>query len=101
MKKGFLFICLFIFYTILGQAAVNPISVDQAFPLRVSSPNNNTILIHWDIQPGYYLYQEHINITVSADGVAVLGKPVLPEGKEHVVPGLGNFIVYESPVDIS
>ena len=48
-------------------APPTPLPVDQAFPLKVWSPDPQTIVVEWNIQPGYYLYKDRIHITPAVE----------------------------------
>ncbi len=78
-----------------------PLAVDQAFPLSAWSPAKQTIVVRWDIQPGYYLYKDRIDITPTIDGVVQLGEPHFPPAVDHFNPVLGHFAAYGSETEIN
>lgn len=99
---------MLVFMVVVGLAApqVNapmstPLSVDQAFPLTVWSPDPQTVVVRWDIQPGYYLYKDRIQITPAVAGVVQLGEPRFPAAVDHQNPILGHFSAYENQTQIS
>lgn len=61
MKKFSLGLIFFFFLATLGQAA--PLPAEQAFTLEAKSLGANTVLLHWQIKPGYFLYKDKIKIT--------------------------------------
>jgi len=73
----------------------SPLSMDQAFPLKIWSPDPQTVVIQWDIQPGYYLYKDRIHIAPAPDSTVELGAPRFPQATEHYNPILGHFSAYE------
>src|SRR5471030_732439 len=81
-------------------APSSPLPVDQAFPLQVWSPDPQTIIVQWDIQPGYYLYKDRIHISPAAEGSAQLGEPHFPPAVDHDNPILGHFSAYETQTQI-
>ncbi len=54
-----------------GASSSQPLEVDEAFRLRVEAPDAGVTRLVWDVEPGYYLYQERISLE-------------LPEGVELV-----------------
>src|SRR5690242_6341861 len=61
------FICSFLLLTFFAtalQAETNFLSVNDAFVLKASIQEDkpNTVLVHFDIAPGYYLYREHFRL---------------------------------------
>jgi thioredoxin:protein disulfide reductase len=81
-------------------APISPLPVDQAFPLKVWSPDPQTIVVEWNIQPGYYLYKDRIQVQAADDGAAELGKLRFPEATEHDNPILGHFSAYDKPLQL-
>lgn len=66
------------------------LSADQAFLFDFEQKENKLIL-NWQIQPGYYLYQKQIKFQPSH---AKLGKYQLPKGKYHQDEFFGKTVVY-------
>lgn len=95
--------CILLFWMIGTAAAapLTPLPVDQAFPLQVWSPNAETVVVQWDIRPGYYLYKDRIQIIAAQDGIVQLGPLNFPPAVEHVNPVLGRFSAYETKTQIS
>ncbi len=71
------------------------VPVDQAFSFDFSQ-QANTVTLHWQIKPGYYLYRQKINIESRN---ASLGDWQLPKGKPHHDEFFGESEIY--PQDIS
>jgi thioredoxin:protein disulfide reductase len=91
---------LLFFFLISAWAAspVQPLAVDQAFPLKIWSPDSQTVVVQWDIQPGYYLYKDRIQIGLAENSPGKLGAPRFPASVEHENPVLGRFAAYDSLV---
>lgn len=89
-----LLVCLVCQYAAAQTAPLSPLPVDQAFPLKVWAPDPKTVIVEWDIQPGYYLYKDRIYIT-PADNRVRLGSPQFPQSQEHSSPILGKFAAFE------
>lgn len=94
-KFGWL-LCLVLHVTF----AATSLRVDQAFPLIAGWPEPQALLVQWNIQEGYYLYRDRIQIT-SADEQVKLGEPHFPPAAEHENQILGRFYAYDKPVRIS
>lgn len=64
--------------------------VDQAFSLSVQPQANGETLLHWDIAPGYYLYQKRLTFS----GLPADATPVLPEPLPHSDEYFGDSPIY-------
>lgn len=84
-----------------AAAAVSPLPSEQAFPLKVWSLDPQTVIVQWDIKPGYYLYKDRIHIVPAANSAVQLGTPRFPLAVDHVSPLLGHFAAYEDRTQIS
>jgi thioredoxin:protein disulfide reductase len=51
---------------------------DQAFNLTVEFQNGSTLVAHWNMPPGYMLYQKRIQISAAKNSSATIGKPMIP-----------------------
>lgn len=72
---------------LLAIGAVHAIGFDEVkdfgdvFRISGSAPTRDEIRVRWDIQDGYYLYNnQFLRVTSGTDGV-VVGKPVVPPGE--------------------
>lgn len=54
---------------------------DVAFELRTEVEGADTILAHWQIADGYYLYRERMRFTLAEGSGVTLGSPEMPAGK--------------------
>lgn len=79
----------------------SPLPVDQAFPLKVWSPDARSIIVQWDIQPGYYLYRDRLHFSPAQDAAVQLGAPHFPPAVTHTSRILGHFAAYETQTEIS
>lgn len=94
MKRLISFIGLIFFSSLVY--AVQPIPVDQAFALSTQiSADKHSLLATWQIAPGYHLYRDHFNFTVSPTSSAHLGNIILPPGIPQEDDILGKYQVYE------
>ncbi len=102
ITKAF-FIILLIFYPLYGLSANDPqpLPVNQAFKMSVNAVNPQMIAVEWQIQPGYYLYQNRIHFSPAPKNAAVLGKPAFPPGIQKSDLILGHYIIYENTLKIN
>ena len=78
-------------YAIFENAGMNRLlSAEQAFMFDFEQKENKLIL-NWQIQPGYYLYQKQIKFHPNH---AKLGKYQLPKGKYHEDEFFGKTVGY-------
>lgn len=66
--------------------------VDQAFQLSVSEPKDGKLLANWQINDGYYLYQEQFNL--SGQNADKLHFSPFPSGEAKHDAYYGDVIVY-------
>lgn len=87
--------CLICQWATAETTQPSPLPVDQAFPLKVWSPSLKTVIVEWDVQPGYYLYKDRIHIMPADNNPVRLGAPQFPPPQEHSSPILGKFSAFE------
>jgi thiol:disulfide interchange protein DsbD len=79
----------------------NPINqvlpADSAFELQTFAASTNSILLHWDIQPGYYLYRKSIKLTDATGQELAL---MLPAAHEITDEYFGEVEVYYESLDV-
>lgn len=64
------------FFSFVAQA--EPLPAAEVFKVNVQKVDPNTISIHWDILPGYFLYSDRIKLTPTADSNIQLGNLRFP-----------------------
>ena len=72
--------------------------VDQAFGYYTSLPAPGVLAVHWDIAPGYYLYQDKFSFSVLENGAAREFSVSLPEANSHSDEFFGDVQVYFEPI---
>jgi thioredoxin:protein disulfide reductase len=76
--------------------------VDQAFQFYTSLDSAERLSIHWQIAPGYYLYQDKFRFAavLTEDTEAIELPAALPEGIAHNDEFFGDVLVYYSAASI-
>lgn len=84
----------------------NPVNqvlpAERAFIVEAFATTTDSVLLHWAIQPGYYLYRKNLQVSDAA-GMALTA--TLPQGRAITDEFFGNVEVYydqlelEVPVD--
>lgn len=105
MAQRFLTLIFLFFCTLLpAQASLfnsssggKFVPVDQAFSFDFSQ-RNNQVSLNWQIRPGYYLYQQQIQVVGSK---AQLGSFTLPQGVHHKDEFYGDVITYRDRLSFS
>lgn len=69
---------------------------DQAFGLQITVRDANTLQASFSITPGYYLYRDKIEFSVT-EGKARIARVALPTGEEKDDPNFGRMEVYHQP----
>jgi len=77
-----------------APVAAAPLHPDQAFALTVTPDASGDLAVHWDVQPGYYLYGSRI-AAEGQDGPIPL---TLPEGEVYDDPWMGEDVIYRQPL---
>lgn len=70
------------------------VPVDQAFPFHVEH-EDNTLYLDWQIQSGYYLYQDRVTVTGKN---VILGSIEMPPGQDHHDEFFSDVTIYPYPI---
>jgi thioredoxin:protein disulfide reductase len=66
---------------------------EQAFPASAQALNADTVAVHWNVTPGYYLYADKFAFASDTSGIT-LGKPKIPPGKVKDDQFLGRVEIF-------
>lgn len=84
----------------LNAATKQPIPVDDAFHFSATVKDKHTVIVHWDIAPGYHLYKERFSYKLMAPAGASLGNIILPPGIPQEDNILGKHQVYNQELSL-
>ena len=70
---------------------------DKAFAIDISSVDDSTLQVTWDIADGYYMYRDRIRFSTDTPGME-LGEPSLPAGKIKDDEFFGKIAVFRNQV---
>ena len=70
---------------------------DEAFAISVSSIDNTTLQVRWDIAEGYYMYRDRIRFSTETPGVT-LGEATLPAGSIKEDEFFGKIAIFRNQV---
>jgi thiol:disulfide interchange protein DsbD len=92
---------IFILIFNITQAVQPPLPPDQAFQFNAVAKDYQTIVLNWQIAPGYYLYKDKFRITaIKPKGIELI-PPVLPLGAiTKNIPSVGQLSVYKNNIYI-
>ncbi len=95
-------IVVFLFAAIFGglAAADELLRPDQAFQLSAERTPGNTVLLHWDIADGYYLYRDKFRFLSETPGIET-GVPDLPRGETKSDDFFGEVEIYRGRIEVS
>lgn len=83
-----------------GAAASNqPLEVNEAFRLRVEAADAGITRLIWDVEPGYYLYRERIQVTVPEGVELVERRDASGDMKDD--PLFGQVEVYHNLAEVA
>lgn len=77
-----------------------PLPPAQAFIFSAKTGDQQTIIGHWQIAPGYHLYEERLHFKPKDPSAYQVGKVIFPPGIPKSDPELGNYHVYQNSVNI-
>lgn len=99
--KNLLTFLIILISTISGALAANkPISPNDAFKLTATAKNYQTVLLQWQIAPGYFLYKKHFSFHVIKPKNVQLAQPLYPSGDQPFKTVLGTYRVYANQLII-
>ncbi|NKB46677.1 MAG: protein-disulfide reductase DsbD [Legionellales bacterium] len=84
----------------LPASALTPLPPEQVFQPTIAVHDPNTLLIHWQIAPGYYLYQDQFQFRLEDATIAQLGHARIPTGQAQFDDTVGNYQVLANSVQI-
>lgn len=98
--------CITIFLLLLSLfcqalAGPKPLEPNQAFQLSASARDAQTLLLHFSIAPGYYLYQDDIHVAPLQANTITLGRLLRPITNQTIHTINGTETVYDGQVTIA
>ncbi|MDR2220205.1 MAG: protein-disulfide reductase DsbD [Methylobacillus sp.] len=72
---------------------------NKAFHLQVEAVDAQTIIAHFTIAPGYYLYRERISFKLDGADDSVIAAIELPPGEIKQDPNFGEMLVFHESFD--
>lgn len=76
-----------------------PLPAEQAFVFSSQLETNKTVILQWQIAPGYYLYQDQLKVKAPASTVKI-GKINWPKAKSKTDKISGNYLVYDGKLKV-
>ena len=73
---------------------------DQAFVMTESTASDGSLVLNWDIQPGYYLYRDKFTVTALTPDLT-LAAPRLADGEVKQDPEFGEVRIFKHAADLS
>jgi thiol:disulfide interchange protein len=86
---------------VLGAATPEFLPVEEAYQLEVEILDERSVLLHWQITPGYYLYQHRFDFAVEDAQGPVELRIELPEGLHHNDEYFGEVQIHYDSADIT
>jgi len=71
---------------------------EDAFRYQATA-TGDTVVVDWNIAPGYYLYRDRMSYASRTPGVT-LGKPAFPPGKEKEDEFFGKQVIYHDRASV-
>jgi thiol:disulfide interchange protein DsbD len=83
----------------VSQAEDTFLPPKEAYKYTVEATQGD-VVVHIDIQPGYYLYRDRLGLESATPGVTV-GVPDFPVGEDHEDQYFGKQVIYRGPISVS
>lgn len=78
-----------------------PLPAEQAFRFSALAPDGRHLLLRWTMPKDYYLYRDHIALTLKDAGALTLAAPAWPAGSvEHADAQFGKVAVYFGELEL-
>lgn len=87
--------------TVLGTATPQFLPVEEAYHLAVEILDERSVLLHWQITPGYYLYQHRFDFSLEDAQGPVELQSVLPQGLLHNDEYFGEVQILYNSADVT
>jgi len=84
----------------IGGLEQDLLEPDKAFAISVSTVDNATLQVRWNIADGYYLYRDRMRFSTESPGVE-LGEPKLPAGKIKEDEFFGKIATFREQVTVT
>lgn len=81
-------------------ASPDPIPVDRAFQLSASLHEDQVVIVHFNIAPHHYLYENKIKFQIKKPKGAVFGGILMPKAEEKQDPFFGKQAVYQGAINV-
>ena len=93
--KPLLSLLLFCAAVNAAKGDVELLPANEAFAFRAEVADDGSIVAHWDIADGYYMYRDKMSFAITGEG-ALAGEVALPEGVRQSDALFGEVEVYFS-----
>ncbi len=95
---------LIVTFALLLASLAAPASADEFLPPETAyqytlDSDGRQIVVHWNVEGGYYLYRKRMGVATSDAGVA-LGEPVYPQGQIHTDEYFGEQEIFRGKFDV-
>ncbi len=87
--------------TVLGGSAPEFLPVEEAYQLTVEILDERRVLLHWEITPGYYLYQHRFAFALADAEGDIEVQSELPEGLLHNDEYFGEVYIHYHSADVT
>lgn len=72
---------------------------ERVFPVTLTAPGPDALLVTWNIREGYYLYKSKLRFRTETPGIQ-LGEPLLPEAEIKQDPFFGEVAIYRGRLEV-
>lgn len=101
IQTGMITLLLAFLTPFLSYAHTQQLPLNKAFQFTAAAKDYQTVVLFWDIAPGYYLYKDRFKIRAVHANSIRLAQPVLPQDwHEKKFGSLGKYAVYNGKIYI-
>lgn len=100
MSRIFIFLTIFLCALTAAAETTSPKPGSVVFQLHSQHTNAQHVRLIWTIQPGYFLYREHIHINTPTPQIIRIQPFTYPEPQIKMSPGGKTTLIYREQVQI-
>ena len=94
-------LALMLLFCVKAALAFTPIPASQAFQVHATVRDNQTIVMHFAIEPGYYLYKNKFHFVPIKPKDTRFAPPLLPNPIDKYDKVVGHYQVYEGALNFA
>jgi len=92
---------LLLITTSIFAHAADPLPGNEVFIPKAKVLDPNTVVVNWQIKPGYFLYKDRVKVTDNSPDLLQLGRMTYPPALTKKDSQLGTYSIYRDNLDLA